>query len=247
MRTAQLIALSSLLLASAARADEPGRIEYDRYCAWCHGQNGDGRGLGAHRFPLPPRDFTTAAFKCRTTSTGSLPTDDDLRHSIRDGLHGTGMPSWRVLSGRQVENLIAFIKHFSSRWTSEPVPAPLVAPPEPPATAESVQRGANLWARFKCATCHGDHGQGAGVAAANLHDDAGNTMRAADLTKKGSLRCGDSASRIYTTFMTGLNGTPMPSFESVVKPDEAWDLVHFVQSLQRANAEGPASSSHEAH
>ena len=233
MKAAYLIVLSSLLMASAASADESGRIEYDRYCAWCHGPNGDGRGLGGRRFDLPPRDFTTASFKCRTTSTGSLPTDDDLRRSIRDGLHGTGMPAWRALSGRQVENVIAFIKHFSTRWMSEPVPPPLAVPPEPPTTPDSVRRGSELWARLRCATCHGDRGQGAGLAAPNLHDDAGNTMRAADLTKKGSLRCGDSATRIYTTFMTGLNGTPMPSFESVVKPDEAWDLVHFVQSLQR--------------
>src|SRR5207249_3627187 len=82
MRLAQWIAVSSLLIASTAWADETGRIEYDRYCSWCHGGNGDGRGLGARRFDLPPRDFTTAAFKCRTTPTGALPTDDDLRRSI---------------------------------------------------------------------------------------------------------------------------------------------------------------------
>jgi len=32
--------------------------------------------------------------------------------------------------------------------------------------------------------------------------------------------------------MTGLDGTPMPSFADVVKPEEAWDLVHFLRTLQ---------------
>jgi mono/diheme cytochrome c family protein len=32
--------------------------------------------------------------------------------------------------------------------------------------------------------------------------------------------------------MTGLDGTPMPSFADNLKPEEAWDLVHFLRTLQ---------------
>jgi len=32
--------------------------------------------------------------------------------------------------------------------------------------------------------------------------------------------------------MTGVDGTPMPSFADVVKPEEAWDLVHYLRTLQ---------------
>jgi mono/diheme cytochrome c family protein len=32
--------------------------------------------------------------------------------------------------------------------------------------------------------------------------------------------------------MTGLDGTPMPSFADVIKPEDAWDLVHFLRTLQ---------------
>jgi len=32
--------------------------------------------------------------------------------------------------------------------------------------------------------------------------------------------------------MTGLDGTPMPSFADVLQPNEAWDLVHFLRTLQ---------------
>ncbi|HEX7421585.1 MAG TPA: hypothetical protein VF505_16965 [Thermoanaerobaculia bacterium] len=31
--------------------------------------------------------------------------------------------------------------------------------------------------------------------------------------------------------MTGLNGAPMPSYVDSIKPDEAWQLVHFIESL----------------
>jgi len=30
---------------------------------------------------------------------------------------------------------------------------------------------------------------------------------------------------LYRIFMTGLDGTPMPSFADVIQPNDAWDLV----------------------
>jgi hypothetical protein len=46
-----------------------------------------------------PRDFTTGGYKIRTTETGSVPTDDDLVRTVRQGLYGTAMPGWdRILS-----------------------------------------------------------------------------------------------------------------------------------------------------
>lgn len=35
--------------------------------------------------------------------------------------------------------------------------------------------------------------------------------------------------------MTGLDGTPMPSFADNIKPDEAWDLVFYLRTLQPHN------------
>jgi mono/diheme cytochrome c family protein len=32
--------------------------------------------------------------------------------------------------------------------------------------------------------------------------------------------------------MTGVDGTPMPSFADVIQPNDAWDLVHFLRTLQ---------------
>ena len=32
--------------------------------------------------------------------------------------------------------------------------------------------------------------------------------------------------------MTGVDGTPMPSFADNIQPNDAWDLVHFLRTLQ---------------
>jgi mono/diheme cytochrome c family protein len=218
--------------AAAAR----GRRDYERYCVWCHGPDGDGRGRSARRFEAAPRDFTQGLFKCRSTPTGALPTDTDLRHAIVQGMHGAGMPSWSTLSALQVDDLLQTIKAFSARWLAEGAPAPLVAPPELPDSSDSVARGQATFQKMQCATCHGARGEGNGPALATLRDDAGNPIRAANFTLRGALKCGDEPSRIYLTLMTGLNGTPMPSYAASLSAADAWDLVHYVRSLRHRSA-----------
>ena len=50
-------------------------------------------------------------------------------------------------------------------------------------------------------------------------------------SRKGAPKCGSSDQDIYRIFMTGLDGTPMPSFADNIKPDEAWDLVFYLRTL----------------
>jgi len=45
-------------------------------------------------------------------------------------------------------------------------------------------------------------------------------------------KCGNTNQDIYKIFMTGVDGTPMPSFADVIQPNDAWDLVHFLRTLQ---------------
>jgi cytochrome c oxidase cbb3-type subunit 2 len=221
-----------ILLQGVAAADTADRADYDRYCVWCHGDGGNGRGPSAARLDPAPRDFTSGAYRCRTTPSGSLPTDDDLRLVITRGVPGTAMPGWSTLSRRQLESILATLKSFAPAWATKGPGAPITVPPEPPRTKASVAHGAEVYEKMQCGTCHGKTGRGDGPAAATLHDDWGNAIRPADFTRRGMMRCGDSPARIYTTFMTGLNGTPMPSFEGTIAPDDAWDLVHFVESLR---------------
>src|SRR2546427_8166730 len=72
-----------------------GKVVYTKWCAGCHGDNGAGDGVGAHRMIPPPRDFTGAIYQIRTTASGQLPTDADLLRAIDEGLAGSAMPAWK--------------------------------------------------------------------------------------------------------------------------------------------------------
>src|SRR5271154_3950544 len=76
----------------------PGKALYRRYCIGCHGPAGDGNGMNAQWIDPKPRDFTEAIFKCRSTPTGTLPTDQDLYNSVTRGFVTSNMPSWRPLT-----------------------------------------------------------------------------------------------------------------------------------------------------
>ncbi len=203
---------------------DQGKLVYERYCALCHGENGDGN--GPYR-----RDFRQGTFKWRSTPSGSLPTDADLEKVLVNGLFGTSMSSFATsLSHDQRLAVIAYIKRFSSRFATETPEAPVTLSPEPPYTSESAARGEGVYKKMNCAQCHGDDAEGDGESAADLSDDWGNAIVPYDLTE-GHIKGGNTGADIYRVFMTGLNGTPMPSFADSISPAEAWDLVHFIQSL----------------
>jgi mono/diheme cytochrome c family protein len=126
--------------------------------------------------------------------------------------------------------VIAYIQTFSPRWTSDQPAMPLQIAPEPAHTQDSVVKGRAVYEKQNCAQCHGDRGTGDGPAAKTLTDDWGNPIVPFDLTK-GHMKGGTTGADLYRVFMTGLNGTPMPSFVESIAPDEAWDLVHYIQSL----------------
>jgi len=232
-----LPALITLLLAAGtARAQEvgdaqQGKIVYERYCVLCHGEKGDGKGHFSQDTTPVPRDFRQGTFKWRSTPSGSLPTDADLEKVLITGLYGTSMSSLlTTLSHQQRLDVVAYIKTFSPRFATEKPQPSIIIPPEPPYTPESVKRGAAVYEKFNCAQCHGDGAEGDGPSADDLLDDWGNPIVPYDLTE-GHIKCGNSGPDIYRVFIGGLNGTPMPSFADSISPDEAWDLVHFIQSL----------------
>ena len=92
-----------------------GKKLYRRFCIGCHGPDGNGQGENAQWIDPKPRDFTQATFKCRSTPTGTLPTDDDLFNAITRGFVTTNMPQWKPLSLQQRADLVAFIKTWSPR------------------------------------------------------------------------------------------------------------------------------------
>jgi cytochrome c oxidase cbb3-type subunit I/II len=211
-----------------------GKALYQRYCIFCHGAEGDGRGDSAPYLDPKPRDFTKATFKCRSTPSGSLPLDSDLYDTITRGIHASGMPSWRPLLRQERVDLVAYVKTFSPRFREEPPATAIQVPSEPPTSAESVQRGGELFQSMNCWLCHGKEGRGNGPSASSLTDSRNYPITPFDLTSGTRLKCGDSDQGIFRDLSTGLDGTPMPSFTSALKPDQMWDLVHFIATLRAA-------------
>src|SRR5579872_3469714 len=207
------------------------KADYRRYCVGCHGELGDGNGENFPWVDPKPRDFQLGIFKCRSTPTGTLPTDEDLFDTIARGLDRSNMPQWSTFTKQQRADLVAWVKHFSPRFVSEKPGTPITIPSEPAVTAERIKAGREVYARVQCWKCHGVTGEANGPSAATLTDDLGRPILPFNFTEKARPKCGDTDRDIYRIFMTGLDGTPMPSFADNIKPDEAWDLVFYLRSL----------------
>jgi len=211
------------------------KAPYRRYCVGCHGPLGDGNGEVAAWIDPPlypkPRDFQLGIFKCRSTPTGTLPTDQDLFDTIARGLDRSSMPQWSTFTKQERADLVAWVKHFSPRWLNEKPGTPIQIPPEPEVTAERIKAGRDVFARVQCWKCHGVQGMANGPSASTLQDDLGRPIAPFNFTDGTRPKCGDTDQDIYRIFMTGLDGTPMPSFADNIKPDEAWDLVFYLRTF----------------
>ena len=214
---------------------DAGKQLYFRYCWGCHGYRGDGNGENAPYLNILPRNFVAATFKCRSTPTGTLPTDQDLFNSLVRGFNNSNMPSWITLTDQNRADLVAFIKTFSPRWKTEKAGGAIPVPSEPKLTLESIKHGQELFQKLECWKCHGQEGRGDGPSASTLTDSNDQPIRPYNFTSDNRSKCGKTNQDLYKIFMTGLDGTPMPSFADVIKPEDAWDLVHFLRTLQYNN------------
>jgi mono/diheme cytochrome c family protein len=211
-----------------------GRPLYGRYCAACHGDTGDGLGEAAGELKTRPRDFRRGEYKFRSTKSGALPTEDDIFRTISAGIPGSDMPAWKnILSAAERRTLARYVTTFSVRFLYTPPPPPLVIPPETADGEASVARGKMIYLRLQCGQCHGSDGRAQGISKKML-DDWGEPIDATDLTR-GIYKAGKRSEDLYRTLVTGLSGTPMPSFSDLITPDETWDLVHYLESLAKNN------------
>jgi cytochrome c oxidase cbb3-type subunit 2 len=246
MLQAMLMVLGWLALAAAlawAAADEKGmrpprpdvetlkvgRLVYEQNCAICHGASGDGRGMASMMLTLKPRDFRPGIFKFRSTPTGSLPTDEDLFETISRGLRGTGMIARDDLPEPERWAVVEYLKTFSERFQREEPQAPILLPKPPSGTPELIATGRELYQKAECFKCHGTEGRGDGPSATGLKDGWGYPIQPSDLTRP--LKRGSTPEAIYRTIVTGLDGTPMPSYEGALSDEEFWALSFYVASL----------------
>mgnify|MGYP001194373083 FL=1 len=220
--------------AAAPRGDaKKGEALYAQKCAVCHGATGKGDGAAEFVLFPKPRDLTSGKFKIR--STPSLPTDGDLFRVVTQGIPGTAMPSWTVLSDVQRWDLVAYVKSLSPVFTQQKALKPGLIPPTPKLTPALLETGKKFYADAECFKCHGTTGKGDGESAHTLKDEWGYAIVPYDFTIAGRMKGGNTVRDVYRTLLNGIGGTPMPSFADSLSPEETWGLAYYVMSL----AKGP--------
>lgn len=222
---------------------EKGRSIYFQRCSFCHGLLGDGEGPAAKYLDPRPRDFTLGTFKFRTTHSGELPTDSDLFRTVSRGLPGTAMQSFdddlikNGLSEIERWQVISYIKTFAIEFDDpeyDPVlTGKVISLPANPAPfdAETIARGADVFERAKCWSCHGKLGRGDGNKEFR-EDDWGFPIRIRNVTHPWKIKAGSEVKDIYMRFTSGISGTPMPSFVKTLDEADRWDLANYIKSLQ---------------
>jgi mono/diheme cytochrome c family protein len=217
---------------------DQGRAIYERACLFCHGGSGKGDGpagwfLGRYSSPRP-RNFTVGEYKLRTTASGEAPTDQDLFRTVTKGIPGF-MPSFAGLSAEDRWAVIAYIKSLSNVFQQEAAKPFSIGMPTIPPSPESLETGRTLYRSLECFVCHGASGEGDGplAEAGNLRDGVGLRIAATDLTHRASYKNGASPRDIYRTLITGLDGTPMPSYAGQFegKEEQLWHVVNYILSL----------------
>lgn len=191
---------------------EQGRDLYLARCASCHGEAGAGDGPLARKTPILPRDFRQGIFKLRSTPTGSLPTDADLFRTITRGVPGGGMPGMGELSEPERWALVRYLQDLTLADETDEKRDPVTVPDPPPADEGAVARGRGVYLMLRCQNCHGVKGDGQGARSTELIDDWGNPIRVPNLTQPWPYKGGATERDLYRTLVTGLDGSPMPSY-----------------------------------
>ena len=221
-----------------------GRQLYQQLCAACHGKSGLGDGRAA-RFVVPsPRNLRHAPFRLVST-INRVPTAEDIRRVIEAGMPGTAMQAWKDLGQAKLDALVQTVLEFRVRGAAEryetvirettgetPAASDLdeaayiqrvTVPGEvwhydvgSPADEELLQRGAEVYKRQKCNSCHGDDARGS--RGMDLVDLNGRPTWALDLRRDrfhGGHLPADVARRIYL----GMPGSGMPSSTNLSTED----------------------------
>jgi mono/diheme cytochrome c family protein len=137
------------------------------------------------------------------------------------------------MPGEQRLEVIEYVKSFNRAFWERIDIKTVAAPNAPAVTPDRLARGRKLYTDAECLACHGERGRGDGPSAPTLKDSRALPIAATDLSRPERFKNGPLPDDVYRTLMTGLAGTPMPSYADSLEPEQAWDLVFYVLSLPR--------------
>lgn len=232
-----------------------GRFLYTVNCMTCHGSNGDGSPITPEGLPIEPRDFTGKShinqmvmFKYTSLNkTDQLALDEDLKKTIKEGLPGTPMPGFSILSDDDLNALVDYIKTFAYEvWTYKQPPGPVLQVPPVPENLMSEARvgeGRTLFTNRGCLACHGNIEQGTKPPVAlptEWKDESGNTISVMPRNFAVDPIRRPSPPGLFNTIRLGIGGTVMPA--NPVSDEETWNLIAYVLHLRQLGVDGKIPS-----
>lgn len=96
-----------------------GRRVYEHNCRHCHGITGDGNGPNAWSLTPKPRDYRLGVFKFTSTRAGRKVRRDDLQQTLKQGITGTAMPSFKSLPDDELKAVVEYVRWLSMRGELE--------------------------------------------------------------------------------------------------------------------------------
>jgi mono/diheme cytochrome c family protein len=212
MRSALTLLLVPLALAwnpagaapAQAHRDSSPALLYHNYCSVCHGDKGDGQSRARQSLNPPPKDFTSPA-------VGRSLTRERMLEVVANGAPGTAMVGWKTqLSPRQMEAVVDYVRDsFMAAGKAAP-------------SAAGHDRGRSLYTR-SCSVCHGDKGDGASWAAANMAKPPRNFT-------SPEVRSQLKRERMIASVTHGRADTAMPGFASQLSGEDIEAVVDYIRA-----------------
>jgi mono/diheme cytochrome c family protein len=208
-----------------------GKEIYDDYCIACHGVKGDGEGVDTKELKTKPTDFTSGMYKFKSTPFGTLPTVEDIVNTLKLGVRTTAMiPQWQ-LNNNQMDEVAEYVLSFAPK--EEKIGKPIIIPPAPEISGSLINKGKALFDK-NCVSCHGKDAKGDGPSADKLVNYKGEPIHPANLTVK-PLKRANTPVWIYRIINNGIEGTPMPPYFGVIKPEDIWAITEYINSIRKVD------------
>lgn len=231
-----------------------GQQVYATYCVGCHGEEGNGEGRAAEFLEPKPRNFTVGRVKFAAVSAGEAPRDEDYLRIITNGLKGTSMPSFKLLSLEDRTAVVAYIKTFYKDWADDPPGGGISVGQDPwrDDPEAGIADGRKTYhVLAKCWSCHPAYISRAEIAKLHVEDDLAVPGLRDDLyesTEKDSnwgapirapdfywdrIKTGTEIANLTRVIASGVGGTAMPTWSGSIENEQLWGLGYYVHSLAK--------------